>query len=239
MSDINRLPRRYKQSFRNFASASEAVQNMAAIFRPDYTTLYTHFLGDALTAEWPAVAGTNGTSTVAGSKLTLTSTTTDNDSAGQPFGLFWKGDNGIFMESEQALDVLTTVKIEVGLTDAVADDGAVATKATPTGTADDFGVLIFDTDDNTDVDLISELDNGGPSADAQGVYTLVAATNFTSEFRVQNDAFSAFVDGTHIGGGAFQGGDLVTPWWYVQSRAVSTTRILTVEWAFVTGPSGL
>lgn len=241
MSDINRLPARYKDSFRRFASASDAVLNMATLLRPDYHTVYTHFLGDALPGEWNTAA-TNGTSaavTVASSRLTMTSGTNDDGYAGQAFGLHWKGDQGMYFTSEQQLNTLTTSKIEVGITDAIADAGAVATKATPTGTADDFIVLVRDTDDNTDLDLISELDNGGPAANAEGVYTVAAATNFLTEFRYQNDAAAVYVNGSHVGSGACQGGDLVTPWWFCQSRAGSASRIFVVEWAFVTGPSGI
>lgn len=241
MSDINYLPRRYKQAFKNFASASWAVKNMALLAGPGYEAVYTHFLGDALPGEWTA-AKTNGTSaavSVAASRLTMTTGTDDNGYAGQAFGLFWKGDNGIYFTSEQALDTLTTAKIEVGLTDATADAGAVNGKAAATGTADDFTVLVFDTDDNTEVDLLSELDNGGPAANAEDVHALVAGANFLTEFRMQNDACSVFVNGDHVGDGSHQGGDLVTPWWFAQSRNSSASRIFTVEWAFICGPSGL
>lgn len=243
MADTDRLPSTWATNFINASSASNAVVQMMRLYDPAWETLYTHFLGDLIPDEW-AAAKTNGTSaavSVASSQLTLTSGTDDNGYAGQGFGLFWKGDNGIFMASEQALDTLTTSKIEIGLSDATDDAGAVAVKATPTGTADDFGVFVRDTDDNTQLDLISELDNGGPSADAEDVYTVVGGTSFTTEFRVQNDAFHASLAvglgrPSGVGGGAFQGGDLMTPWWFVQSRAGSASRVLTVEWVACLGP---
>lgn len=241
MSDINRLPRRYKQSFRNFASASEAVLNMALIANPSYHTVYTHFLGDALTAEWPA-AKTNGTSaavTVATSRLTLTTGTDDNGYAGQGFGLHWKGDNGVYFTTEfTQLTAVTSSKIEVGLTDAVDDAGAVNAKSTPTATADDFVVLVRDTDDNTELDLISAIDTV-VSANAENVYTVAIDTAFIPEFRYQNDACAVFVNGSHVGSGACQGGDLVTPWWFAQARAGSASRVVVAEWGFCTGPAGI
>jgi hypothetical protein len=243
MADVNRLPRRWAHSFRRAANASDAVLNILTAYRPDYHTVYTNFLGDALTAEWAAadVNGSSAAATVASSQLTLTSGTSDNGHAGQGYGLFWTGDAGIFFESEQSLDTITTAKIEIGLTDALTDDGAVATKASPTGTADDFCVLILDTDDNTQFDLISEIDNGGPVANAEDVYTIVAGTDFTTEFRAQNDTVAVFVNGADILGAtgtaaSMQGGDSVTPWWVVQARAGSASRILTVNYAICTGP---
>jgi len=240
MTDINYLPRNYLNSFRRAASASDAVRNALLVANPDYETVYTHFLGDALTAEWPA-AKTNGTSaavTVASSRLTMTTGTDDDGYAGQAFGLFWKGDRGFYMESAQALDTLATSKIEIGVTDATADAGAVDAKATPTATATDFCVLVRDTDDNTDLDLISQKATG-VAANAEGVYAVVAGTVFRTEFRGQNDAVSVFVNGSGVGGGAIEGGTLITPWHYAQSRTGTASRILTVEYLLMTGPSGL
>lgn len=241
MSDINYLPRNYYKSFRRAAAASDAVRNMILLLDPSYHTVYSHFLGDALPSEW-ATAKTNGTSaavSVATSQLTMTSGTDDDGYAGQAFGLFWKGDNGFYFESQQALDTLTTSKIEVGVTDAVNDAGAVNAKATPTATASDFVVLVRDTDDNTELDLISLKSGGSATANAENVYTVAAGTNFRTEFRGQNDAVAVFVNGGHVGAGAIEGGNLITPWWFVQSRAGAASRIFTAEYFLMTGPSGL
>lgn len=243
MSDSDRLPMKMRQAFNNLSTASDAVRNMSLVYNPDWITIYQQFLGDALPGEWGA-AKTNGTAaavSVASSQLTCTSGTDNDGYAGQGFGLFWKGDNGIYMESEQALDVITTAKLEVGLTDSIADAGAVNAKATPTGTADDFCVIVFDTDDNTQMDIISELDNGGPAANAENIHTLVAATNFTTIFTAQNDDVdvkigSSVSNATTAGSGSMQGGDLMSPWWFAQTRTTAS-RVLTVEYAFVTGPA--
>lgn len=245
MAQLDRLPDKVRQAFNNLSTASEAVRVMSLQQNPDWLTIYmTPFMGDALPGEWGA-AKTNGTAaavSVASTTLICTSGTDDNGYAGQGYGLFWKGDNGIYFESEQQLDTLATSKIEIGLTDSIADAGAVATKATPTGTADDFCVLVRDTDDNTDLDVISELDNGGPTADAEGVLTVVAATNFTAIFRAQGDAVDVAVgsqvsNAATVGSGSMQGGDLVSPWVFAQSRAVSASRILTTSYWYVAGPA--
>lgn len=233
----------YRRAMSAFASASDAVRNMVLAGHPNWHVVYTHFLGDALPSEW-ASAKTNGTAaavTVASSLLTMTSGTDDDGYAGQAFGLFWKGDNGVYLESEQSLNTLTTSKIEVGLTDAVDDAGAVNVKATPSATADDFCVLVRDTDDNTQLDVIYQLDGANPAAAAENVHAVAAGTKFTTIFVAQNDAVnvrvgSAYGNVVTVGSGAMQGGDLVTPWWFAQSRAGSASRIFTVDYAFCAGP---
>lgn len=240
MADINRLPRNWAKAMRNANAASEGARNIIMLADPGYEVLYTHFLGDALPAEWVA-AKTNGTSaanTVAASRLTMTSGTDDDGYAGQGFGLFWSGDKGFYMESMQALNTLTTSKIEVGVSDATDDAGAVATKATPTATATDFCVLVRDTDDNTDLDLISQKASG-VAANAEGVYAVVGGTYFRTEFRGQNDFVSVFVNGNNVGAGNIEGGTAITPWFFTQSRAGTASRVQTVEYLLMVGPSGL
>ena len=243
MSDINRLPSNFARAMRQGTTASEAVRNIIKAFDPTWHVVYTNFLGDALPGEWPAKAGANGTATVASSQLTLTATTTDNDGAGQGFGLFWKGDNGVYFESQQSLDVLTTVKIETGLTDATNDAGAVNAKATPSATATDFCVLVRDTDDNTELDVISQKATG-VAANAENVHTVAAGTDFTTAFIAQNDVVSVQIGSSSgdlavVGSGVIEGGTLITPWWFVQSRAGSVTRVYTVEYVLCAGPNGV
>lgn len=241
MSDINYLPRNYIKSFRRAAAATDAVRNLMLLLHPGYTTLYTNFLGDALPGEW-ASAKTNGTSaavTVATSQLINTTGTDDDGYAGQGFGLLWKGDNGVYMESAQSLDTITTSKIEMGLTDATDDAGAVNTKATPSATATDFCVLVRDTDDNTQLDVISQ-NTTGVAAAKENVYTVVGGTIFRTEFVAQNDLVAVFVNGANVAADApMQGGTLVTPWWFAQARTSSASRVLSVEYVFCTGPNGL
>lgn len=236
-----KMPARWSEDFKAAAAASAALRDLLKLHDPRFQGEVTHFLGDALPGEW-AAAATNGISaavTVAASQLTLTTGTTDNGYAGQPFGLFFKGDNGIFMESMQALDVLTTSKIEVGLTDALADAGAVNVKATPSATATDFGVLCRDTDDDTSLDLITQKATGVAKA-ATGLHTVATATNFKSVFRVENDVIQAILENKQVGGdGPIEGGTLLTPWWFAQARAGSASRVLTVEYAIFLGGTGL
>ncbi|MFA5401568.1 MAG: hypothetical protein WC359_14050 [Dehalococcoidia bacterium] len=61
--------------------------------------------------------------------------------------LAWSGDQYCWMVARVAVDAITTVKMEIGFTDVTTDAGAVATLATPTFTADDCALWVFDTDD--------------------------------------------------------------------------------------------
>lgn len=61
--------------------------------------------------------------------------------------LNWTGDRNAWMCVRLALDAITTVKVEVGFTDVTTDAGAVEILATPTATADDCALWVFDTDD--------------------------------------------------------------------------------------------
>ena len=241
MSDISFLPRNFARAMRRSAQAGAGVREMMLLVHPNYETVFDHFLGDVIRDQYPA-AVTNGTSaavSVATSQLTLVTGTDDNGYAGQGFGLFWKGDNGIYLESAQAVNSVANVKFEVGLTDATGDAGAVDAKATPTGTADDFCVLVLDTDDNAEWDIISELDNGGTVANAENVFTAVGGTIFRTEFVMQNDIVAVYVNGNGVGGGSCQGGDLMTPWWFTQARAGADSKTGTVEYFLCTGPNGL
>lgn len=245
MSDINRLPSRFAAAMRQAATASEAVRNIIKAYDPTWHVVYTNFLGDVVPDEWGA-AKTNGTSaavTVASSQLTCTTGTSDDGYAGLGYGLFWKGDNGVYFESQQALDTLTTSKIEVGLTDSIADAGAVNSKATPSATATDFCVLVRDTDDNTQLDIISQKATG-VAANAENVHTVGAATNFTTIFVAQNDVVSVQVGSSigniaTVGAGVIEGGTLISPWVFAQARASSASRILTSEYWLCAGPNGV
>lgn len=232
------LPRKWSTNMKNAVAASEGVRQLLTTVDPNYHVLYTHFLGDALPADWPA-AKTNGTSaavTVSSSLLTCTSGTDDNGYAGQGYGTFWTpSDGGVYFESKQYLaDFLdTTVKVEVGLADTTSNAGAVDIKATPTLNADDCAVIILDTDHNAQVDVISG--NGGTaSRDATNI-GLTMTTSWTSEFRVgATGGYSAYVKGSQVASGAVDSSAALTPWAFAQARAAADSRALkTLYWIVV------
>ena len=240
MSDIQFLPRNYLRAMRRAAIASDAIRNMLLVYHPNYETVWDPFLGDLIRDEY-AAAKTNGTSaavSVASSQLTLTTGTDSDGYAGQGYGLFWTGDNGYYMESAQAINSVADDKFEVGVTDVTSDAGAINAKATPTFTATDCAILVLDSTDNAEFDLLSQ-DTSGGAANVEDVYTVVGGTIFRTEFVGQNDKVAVFVNGNHAGADAnCQGGVSITPWWFAQTRTTSS-KVATIEYVFMTGPNGL
>ena len=246
MSDADRLPSKMRSAMNGLATASEAVRNMSLVYNPDWITIYDQFLGDAIDPRY-AAAKTNGTSaavSVATSQLVMTAGTDNDGYAGQGYGLFWKADFGIYMESAQQYGAaITTAKFEIGLTDATDDAGAVNAKATPSATATDFCVIVFDTDDNTQLDIVSQKASG-VAANAENIHSaLTAATDFTTIFTAQNDLVDVKIGSTvsnakTAGSGVIEGGTLVTPWWFNQTRLVTNANwTFKVGYCFVTGPA--
>ena len=233
------LPDNVAQSFYGATSAYKALDNLYRGLDPNNNTLIYVPLGDLIPDEW-AAAKTNGTSaavSVASGLLTMTTGTDDNGYAGQGFGLFWKGDLGYTSEIITAPgSAITTIKFEIGMTDSTADAGAVNVKATPSATADDFVVLVYDTDDNTQLDVVNQTDGSGVSAAAENVATVTASTMLRAQFRALGDNVGVFVNGSQVVSGGCQGGDLVTPWVFAQARAGAASRTLDTRFVFCVGP---
>ncbi len=95
--------------------------------------------------------------TVGANGLILLDSGTDN--AGRSdlsLGLYYSGDRNAIVWWCAKVASVATEKFEFGFTDVVSgtDAGAVATKATPTWTADNAAVLVFDTADDTNLTLM-------------------------------------------------------------------------------------
>lgn len=201
-----------------------------------------------------AVAGiidpvTNGTAAAVGMGtngrgITLTTGTDDNGYAGIALALAWKGDLGLLAEYWLLLPAaITTMKIEAGVTDALADAGAVNVKATPTANAADYGVFVRDTDDDNTLAFHSA--KAGTIVASEGLVTPAADDQLYVAVRVVDDNVEAWyktngmrtiakVTG-HGGSAGIEGGSLLTPWIFAQARAVSASRVLTVLRARITG----
>jgi len=117
---------------------------------------------------------------------------------------------------------VTTLKYEFGLADA-AGAGAVNVKATPTSTATDYAVVIFDTDDDTRTTMITDgtTDTAG-AVDATPAYTTAAATYQTTMLAGNERRECAFwVDGV-FRGVRRAGPNTATSlgiWFYCQNRS--------------------
>lgn len=247
MSNVDFLPRRLDRAFDRLAFP-EAAKALFAMQQgnPAYVNFWDDFVGDSAgtwpaSANWgyPATAGT-GTEVIAigaleNGALTLTTGANANDSAGQGVGLHWKGDNGIYFICRFKIDSVSSSKFEVGLTDALNDDtGAVNNKATPTFTATDCAVMVFDTADDT---LITFVSNGGSVDGNTDTIAAAADTYYIVEIVVQDDQASGYLNGKLVGSGNIEGGNLLTPWVYVETNTTAT-KTLTVDYIGCVGPRG-
>ena len=191
------------------------------------------FFGDALDAQYPA-AKTNGTSAAvtltehsANGFLQLVTGTANDGYAGQGFGMNWTGDRGVLMQAIITTPAaITTWKWECGVSDADDDAGAVNVKATPNATAADYGVFVYDTDDDTSIAFHSA--KAGTITATEGITTCVVDTTYRLAVRVTGDNITAYINGEVVAehGGGIEGGSGITPWAFSQARAGSASRIL-------------
>jgi len=205
----------------------------------DYDMFEDKFWGDTLLDEYPA-AKTNGTSAAvtftehnANGYLDLISGTDNDGYAGQGMGLQFTGDRGVLAEFIIKLPAaITTMKFEVGLSDADDDSGAINAKTTPTFTATDCAVVCFDTDDDTNFAFISA--KGGTGVATQDITAFVptASATYRIAVRVEGDSVSAYINGTQVAGHAngIEGGTALTPWVFVQARTTSSRTIQLHKW---------
>lgn len=214
----------------------------------DLFTFDVLHLGDAVNDAIDVL--TNGISAAAaqnsnGRGLELTTGTDDNGYAGYALSLGpWKGDTGFLVEHWLELPAtITTLKIEAGVTDALADAGAVNVKATPTATATDYAVFVYDTDD--DGVIAAHSAKAGTIVATEGVDTLSGSDKLylairgdgdNVEFWYQANGMAAPVKAAGHGGGAgIEGGTALTPWVFVQARAGSASRTVTALRTRITG----
>lgn len=184
------LPRRLYNAFDRMGLGSDPLKGLIALQgNPQFVSVWDDFTGTR-SGTWPAgtdYAATVGTGTevigitqAINGTMTLTTGSNGSDTAGQGYGLNWSGDQGFYFISRCKLATrVTDVKFEVGMTDSVSDDGAVATKASPTFTATDCGLFVYDTTDDINTTFVSN--GGGTDANADageplGIVTITIAS---------------------------------------------------------------
>jgi len=168
----------------------------------------------------------------------------DNEYGGQALShLQWKGDLNAFFVARIKISNIATVKVEVGFTDAITGDaGAVNTLASYSTTADDWCGWIIDTDDTatwqaTGVKATTEATKNESSS-------IVAPVNDTYQYLgvfldgdnamfMQWDASGRKVGETLSVDSAIEGGTAVCPWVFVQNRAGTQARNITLDYFMV------
>jgi len=191
------------------------------------------FFGDGLDARYPGekITGSGSAAVTltehsANGFLQLVSGTTENGYAGQGVGMNWTGDRGVLMQAIiTTYQTITEWKWECGVTDNDQDAGAVNVKATPSATAADYGVFVFDTDDDTSIAFHSA--KAGTITATEGITTCVASTTYRLAVRVQGDNLVAYINGEVVAehGNGIEGGSGITPWAFSQTRN-TTSKIL-------------
>ena len=181
-------------------------------------------------------------------------------------GLAFRGDRSCVMVALLAVDIITSVKIEVGFTDVATDAGAVAIKATPTFNATDCALWVLDTNDNTNWEGVAA--NNGDTSPMATVEAGISPTAATNEWLMvellRTDSansqcaviFRRFTEagqmtyGPEVGSSTAIGGQadpqgpnsnvLLTPWIYVEARN-ATSKTLSLDywnaWQFRTVPA--
>lgn len=208
----------------------------------DYDIFEDKFWGDALDVKYPPAKVATGTVTFTEHNLNgfieLKSGASTGNYAGQGLGLQFSGDRGVLAEFILKMPAsLAGLKFEVGLTDADDDAGAINVKSTPSLTATDCAVFVFDTDHNTQLDFIAA--KGGSVVEAT-TNVLTIATSDTLRFvvRVDGDNVNAWLNDklvaqTSLG---IEGGNGLTPWVFVQARS-NNERIVELHKWRVTQPA--
>ncbi len=244
------LPRRMDRAFSRMG-ADERLKSLLALHgNPEYYSWWDDFIGDSAgtwpaSANWgyPATAGT-GTEVISltaavGGVLTLETSTSANDSAGQAVGLHWNGDSGFYFAARFKLDTLATSIIEVGLNNAVTGDtGAVNVKSVPSFTSGHCAVFCRDTTDDTNLTFLS---NGGTTdANADWTGTFAADTYYfveivgTGPTGTTGDNVSGYINGQLVGSGNIDGSQSLTPWFYVETLTTAA-RTLSVDYGLCVG----
>ena len=155
------------------------------------------------------------------------------DNAGRSdlsWGLHYQAQLNAIYIARFSINTLTTRKFEIGFTDVISgtDAGAVNVKATPTFNATNCVVLVYDTDDDTNLTLVGN--KAGTAATVADFSTALSAATYyyfgVALFGDDNakgfllDANGALLEEETIED-AVTADTLLTPWLFVQNRAAN------------------
>ncbi len=208
-----------------------------------YNVLEDDFRGDALRA-WYPIAKTNGASAAVTFTehntegfIDLITGTANNGYAGQGIGTSWNGDRGILAEFLFLTpSSLADFKFEVGLPDADNLAGAVNDKNAESVNMTDGAVLVYDSNDDSNLTLIHA--KGGVVDAVDLSMTLTVSTRYYVAFRVTDDNVQVMIRGLTgtpsaeevvsnlVASAGVEGGTDLTPWMFSQARAGSASKAL-------------
>lgn len=149
------------------------------------------------------------------------------------------GNNSPVIWVRLKVSAATTLKIEVGFTDADDDTGAVNVLATPSTTADDYAVWCYDTDDTGGLywQGVSCVAGGTPAKVEPGLWLPTTAYEWMG-VAIQGGAVK-FMHADRYGNvnyesawqaAAITADDALVPWIFVQNRAVSASRTVDIDY---------
>lgn len=251
MPAVDFLPRKLQDAFSRLG-VSEPLKGLLALQgNPEYCSFWDDFTGTR-SGTWPAgtpyasTVGVNveviGLTQAVNGTMTVTTAAADGDSAGQGFGLNWSGDNGFYFIARVSINRITLIKFEIGMTDAVNDDGAVLVKATPSFTATDCALFVLDRTDDAEVTFVSNGGTTDANADATD-FDIAATTFFIVEIvgrgptDTTGDNVTGYINGQRIGSGNINGASPLTIWAYAETLAgASAAATLTVDYWGCIGP---
>lgn len=150
--------------------------------------------------------------------------------------LSWSGELNAVMAVRIAIDVITTVKVEVGFTDVTTDNGAVNVKATPSFTASNCAVWILDTDDNGNWEGLGVQNGTAATTEEANIAptaatfeTLVVALRGTNARYLRLDANGRLTFDSDWQINAITAATALVPWVFVQLRTGSIDRNLQLD----------
>lgn len=218
---------------------------------PNIVKFEDDFLGDVLDARWDTDAIGSGTAAASvldtpSGEIKIVTGTGDDEGAELDFGsLAFRGDLYAVMEARVNASALTTVKMEVGFTDAVTDvGGAVLVLATPTYTATDCALWCLDADDSGNATGwqgigvkngtgITKLEPSGFDPVANTYQTLVVALRDDAARYMIRDANDAEVYDSGWQAAAVTKTVKLTPWIFCIARAASASKNMVIDYVNV------
>lgn len=216
----------------------------------DYLIQVDDFEGAVLDAyNWVVLTEDNGSACAidlnAMGRIILTTGTDDDGLAALFGGIQWSGANNVeFICRIITSATITTTKMEFGLTDSGADNGAWGTLAEDGSgdTADDCVIFIWDKDKD-DTALYAAGSNG--TAGWGGVDLSVdieASTTYEFKIKIATQVATMYYKkiGTHTKwqllytkAAAVTAATLLTPWIFIQARANAASRSAYCDWVYL------